>query len=552
MVEYWNMFQFSEFTMNPSMKKIGILLAVSSIGVSAYASEEKTQESSREETTVTVTVPCAPIEKTPVKTEESKTVTVKIKGYDSEGRPLVDKHDLEKQLGNSCRMNGAPKIKPEGKKHNTATHMMVQKLGAGVASFAHAAGKTGLAQRISGLVGIYGIGTGNPEVVENSLFALGGAFSRGVTGETMNKILNSRTPEEVDRYVGIIDSEQDKKFAMAEAQFKEAYPILIRGERSGNKEAAWRSYAAAVKSVKFPSGAKVYSAMIEEEARKKGIDPDILKAMALVESGFNPNAVSHVGARGLIQIMPGTAKGLNFHPDDMFNPRLNIRAAAEFVRRLKVNHGLNSIEMLAAAYNAGPGAVKRYKGIPPYKETINHVRKVSNAFYALKGGAGSYAKNQVKTSDAKNPIRTSDVKNPIKTSDVVFFGDSISDGFKRVSGGQGTTQVGASPATVLKNINMAGDSVAGKTVYLSSGLSNNTSDYTSIQKQISTLKRNGVKDVILMGVANNYKGSSTRGAEMNQRLAELASQNGVSFLGGFNAADSDKVHPKYNIAYLGN
>ena len=180
MVEYWNMCQFSKFAMNHTMKKISILLVASSIGIPAYALEEKTQGSSREETTVTVTVPCAPIEKTPVKTEESKTVTVKIKGYDSEGRPLVDKHDLEKQLGNSCRMNGAPKIKPEGKKHNTATHMMVQKLGAGVASFAHAAGKTGLAQRISGLVGIYGIGTGNPEVIENSLFALGGAFSRGV------------------------------------------------------------------------------------------------------------------------------------------------------------------------------------------------------------------------------------------------------------------------------------------------------------------------------------------------------------------------------------
>lgn len=105
---------------------------------------------------------------------------------------------------------------------------------------------------------------------------------------------------------------------------------------------------------------------------RHGVDPALLASIAKAESGFDPRAVSHAGAQGLMQIMPATARGLGVA--DPFDPAQAIDGAA---RLLKGNlERFGSVELALAAYNAGPGAVTKYGGIPPYRETQAYVPKV--------------------------------------------------------------------------------------------------------------------------------------------------------------------------------
>lgn len=106
-------------------------------------------------------------------------------------------------------------------------------------------------------------------------------------------------------------------------------------------------------------------------AGRYGIPPQLLAAVAQAESGFNPNAVSSAGAEGIMQLMPGTAAGLGVDP---FNPAQAIDAAAQLLSGYISQFG--SVPLALAAYNAGPGAVERYGGIPPYAQTQSYVQEV--------------------------------------------------------------------------------------------------------------------------------------------------------------------------------
>jgi peptidoglycan DL-endopeptidase CwlO len=107
-----------------------------------------------------------------------------------------------------------------------------------------------------------------------------------------------------------------------------------------------------------------------------GVSARLLASVAQQESGFNPRAVSSAGAQGLMQLMPATAKGLGVH--NSFDPAQAIDGAARLLRDLKAEFG--RVDLALAAYNAGPGAVHRYGGIPPYPETQNYVRSVLAIF----------------------------------------------------------------------------------------------------------------------------------------------------------------------------
>ncbi len=112
--------------------------------------------------------------------------------------------------------------------------------------------------------------------------------------------------------------------------------------------------------------------------RAHNIDPELLEAMAEVESGGDPLSVSPKGALGLMQLMPTTAN--QFSVLNPFNPVANIMGAADFLDHLRncfaSNPRLQGLPVLLAAYNAGPGAVKKYGGVPPYAETNRYVRRV--------------------------------------------------------------------------------------------------------------------------------------------------------------------------------
>ena len=137
-----------------------------------------------------------------------------------------------------------------------------------------------------------------------------------------------------------------------------------------------------------------FDPLINQAASDHSLDPRLVKSVMLVESGFNPQAVSPKGARGLMQLMPATAS--RHGARNVHDPAQNIAAGTKYLSHLLGLFGGN-LEKSLAAYNAGEGAVARYGGIPPYNETRDYVRKALTAYYgapyggSLSGGFGKPA-----------------------------------------------------------------------------------------------------------------------------------------------------------------
>jgi soluble lytic murein transglycosylase-like protein len=116
-----------------------------------------------------------------------------------------------------------------------------------------------------------------------------------------------------------------------------------------------------------------YDAIIDEAAKLHGVDADLIHAVIQTESGFNALAESPSGAQGLMQLMPVLQKELGV--DNPFDARQNIMAGTQYLKRLLMRHR-GDIVLTLASYNAGPGNVSKYKGVPPFKETRAYLRKI--------------------------------------------------------------------------------------------------------------------------------------------------------------------------------
>ncbi len=128
--------------------------------------------------------------------------------------------------------------------------------------------------------------------------------------------------------------------------------------------------------------------LIERTAGEEGVDPALVAAMITQESGGNPEAVSPAGARGLMQLMPATARMLGVA--DTFDPQQNVSGGVRYISQLLERFGGDE-KLALAAYNAGPGTVDRYGGVPPYRETTDYVKRVSRLktdFQQLGFGSG--------------------------------------------------------------------------------------------------------------------------------------------------------------------
>jgi hypothetical protein len=131
-----------------------------------------------------------------------------------------------------------------------------------------------------------------------------------------------------------------------------------------------------------------FDEIINRHCERFGVDPILAKAVIQVESNFNPDVVSHKGARGLMQLMPGTAS--RFNVSEVHDPEENIRGGVEY---LSILHRMfnGNLPLVLAAYNAGEGAVSRYRGIPPYQETQTYVSRALSVYYGRPHGGGSGA-----------------------------------------------------------------------------------------------------------------------------------------------------------------
>ena len=123
--------------------------------------------------------------------------------------------------------------------------------------------------------------------------------------------------------------------------------------------------------------------LIDEYSSKNGLDSAFVKAVIKQESGFQPKVTSHCGAMGLMQLMPATASSLGVK--DAYDPEQNIAGGTKYLKGLLDRFGGDK-SLALAAYNAGPNAVLKYNGIPPYKETQNYVKNIMSMYQKYTNG----------------------------------------------------------------------------------------------------------------------------------------------------------------------
>ncbi|KMQ52495.1 Membrane-bound lytic murein transglycosylase D precursor [Chitinispirillum alkaliphilum] len=144
-------------------------------------------------------------------------------------------------------------------------------------------------------------------------------------------------------------------------------------ERITNPEISIQKAEVSTNSKALLSRINKWNELIEDKSREHGVDPHLVRAVLARESSGNPYAVSRAGAKGLMQLMDGTARDLGVR--DSFCPEQNVDGGVRYLRQML--NMFNGDEKLAlASYNAGPGNVRRYKGIPPFRETQHYVKAV--------------------------------------------------------------------------------------------------------------------------------------------------------------------------------
>ena len=198
-------------------------------------------------------------------------------------------------------------------------------------------------------------------------------FNRQIKADNnVNNPLAPNLPEGVQEYKG--PSFDNVLKASAKTPFGSLLTgkaLNVNAQKVENTDSINNAYPTGI-NLDAPSKNQILN-LVTSVAKKHGVDDKLVKALIKQESGFNPKAKSHAGAMGLMQLMPSTAKGLGV--TDPMNPVQNVEGGVKYLKSMLDRYNGNVILALAA-YNAGPGAVDKYSGVPPYKETQNYVRNI--------------------------------------------------------------------------------------------------------------------------------------------------------------------------------
>ena len=153
--------------------------------------------------------------------------------------------------------------------------------------------------------------------------------------------------------------------------------------------------------------ASPYSDLIHKHSVANGLDPNLVTAIMARESAFKANARSHKDARGLMQVIPSTARLMGVDPSRLYEPEQSIIAGTRYLAFLNKRFNGDLTKMIAG-YNAGHGAVEKFRGIPPYRETQNYVRLVSSKYQTLNRG-GSFKPTYSENNNEAEANRKSDI-----------------------------------------------------------------------------------------------------------------------------------------------
>ena len=216
---------------------------------------------------------------------------------------------------------------------------------------------------VAGLAAVAGLLAAAPAGAELVVFEDGGwlkVASYEVRGESARLALHGGGVMTVDltRVERVVDDEVVR-------------PVVAAAEPAATVPAAlaWR-FAEGGAAPTTPFGAEIFDA-----ARRHGLDPALVAAVVRAESAFDPRAVSHKGARGLMQLMPATARRFGLAVEEIHDPVKNLEAGTRYLAWL-LERFAGDVERALAAYNAGEGTVARYGGVPPFRETRDYLRRI--------------------------------------------------------------------------------------------------------------------------------------------------------------------------------